>query len=213
MWKRWPRRCLGTVWLPLCTSISSSTTQTRSDVFLPWCALLSHDTDVWADASGAQSLWWELLVMRGGTRWEALAFPKGRQINYSAWSFASTRLRWQHMRGINSCNIHERARRSLGAVSWVRGARTSVERRMTAHNGRIANWRVAADCDIFVFQMQVVMKTTNAVLATVSSASTYLHCVLLCGNFWILFQKQYLGFIKLEIEMHRGEKKVSKLMN
>lgn len=50
--------------LPLCI-YPVATIQTRSDVFHPWCALLSQDTDVWADASGLRSVmrtpsyaWW-----------------------------------------------------------------------------------------------------------------------------------------------------------
>lgn len=38
----------------------------------------------------ASCLWWELLVMRGGIQDEH-GLPKGRDINYSAWSFASAR--------------------------------------------------------------------------------------------------------------------------
>lgn len=89
-------------------------------------------------------LWWELLVMRGGTRCEHW-LPKGRQINYSAGSLASTWLRWQHMRGIHLCNIHERTRRCLKAMSWVRGAHMHVERQIPARNGRIADCYVTVD--------------------------------------------------------------------
>lgn len=63
MCKRWPLYCLGSV-CSLCIHLVASI-QTSSDVFLLWCALLSHDTDVWADAGGLTSVmrtpsyeWW-----------------------------------------------------------------------------------------------------------------------------------------------------------
>lgn len=104
----------------LCTSISWP--QFKQDLMSSSHDVRSyHTTQMSQRMPVGSGLWWELLVMRGGTRW-ARGPPKGKRINYSAWSFASMWLRWQHMRGINLCNIHERTRRCLKATSWVRGA-------------------------------------------------------------------------------------------
>lgn len=79
-------------------------------------------------------------------------FPKGIQINYSSWSFASTHLRWQHMRGINLCNTHKRTCRCPRALGWVRGAHIYTERQIThAHHVEMASCRVTKDADSFTF--------------------------------------------------------------
>lgn len=123
--------------VPLCLSIWWP--QFKPDLMPPSHDVRSYHTTQMSERMPAGSgLWWESLVMRGGTRCEH-RLPKGRQINYSPWSFASTRLRWQHMRGINLCNIHERTSACLRAMGWVRGAHMYVARQITAHNGRIAN--------------------------------------------------------------------------
>ena len=78
-----------------------------------------HTTQMFEWMPAGSGLWWELQVMSCGTRCEH-RLPKGRQINYSAWSFASAQLRWQHMRGINLFNIHERTRRDV-SKPWIEG--------------------------------------------------------------------------------------------
>lgn len=162
MWKRWPLFCLGSVWLSFV--FLSSGHNSKKDLMSSSRDVRSYHTTQMSEWMPAGSgLWWELLVMCGGTRCER-QLPKGRQINYSAWSFASARLRWQHMRGINSCNIHERTRRCLKATSWVRGAHMCAERQIAAHYGRIANRIITNDYDIFVFEMQVRVKTTKRCL-------------------------------------------------
>lgn len=159
MWKSWLLFCLGSVWLSFV--FLSSGHNSKKDLMSSSRDVRSYHTTQMSEWMPAGSgLWWELLVMCGGTRCER-RLPKGRQINYSTWSFASARLRWQHMRGINSCNIHERTRRCLKATSWVRGAHMCAERQIAAHYGRIANRIITNDYDIFVFEMQVRAKTTK----------------------------------------------------
>lgn len=129
--------------VPLCLSISWP--QFKPDLMSSSHDECSYHTTQMSERMPAGSgLWWEFLVMRGGTRC-AHWLPRGRQINYSASSFVSTRLRWQHMREINLCIIHERTSRCLKAMSWVRGAHKHVERQNTARNGGIANCNVSAD--------------------------------------------------------------------
>lgn len=162
MWKSWLLFCLGSVWLSFV--FLSSGHNSKKDLMSSSRDVRSYHTTQMSEWMPAGSgLWWELLVMCGGTRCER-RLPKGRQINYSTWSFASARLRWQHMRGINSCNIHERTRRCLKATSWVRGAHMCAERQIAAHYGRIANRIITNDYDIFVFEMQVRAKTTKRCL-------------------------------------------------
>lgn len=119
-WKSWPLCCSGSVqflllYVYLAVTLQTNVMSSSHDV----CSYHTTQMSEWMPAG--LGLWWELLVMRGGTRcvrW----LPTGRQINYSPWSLASARLIWQHMRGINLCNIHERTRKCLKAMRWVRGA-------------------------------------------------------------------------------------------
>lgn len=79
MWKRWPPLA------PLCASIQWP--QFKRDLMSSSHDVRSYHTPQMSERMPAGSgLWWELLVMHGGTRCER-RLPKGRQINYSAWSF------------------------------------------------------------------------------------------------------------------------------
>ena len=147
--------------LPLCLSVQWP--QFKADLMScsrDVCSYHTAQMSEWMPAGSA--LWWELVVMRGGTRCER-RLPKGRQINYSAWSFASTRLRWQHMRGIHLCNIHRRTSRRLAAARWVRGAHTYVPRRIRARDGGAANC-LSCCWHLCIQEMQVMEKTTERCL-------------------------------------------------
>lgn len=125
--KRWPgalfgQRSITSPWIHLV-----ATTQTRSEAFSPWWALLSHNTDVCADASGLTSVmrtpsyaWWHpvrALASEGQTdKLFSLKFCISMGSDGSTWE------------GL----IHAPSTRGAGDVSqpWVRSARMVVERQI-----------------------------------------------------------------------------------